>query len=310
MKIVLLFGPTAVGKTELISNLFKENYEILNADSMQVYRTLDIGTAKPTGELLDKIPHHLIDIRSPLEQFHTGDFVRLSDNLVSEITARGNIPVICGGTAFYFKNYLFGLPEIPELEKGVREQIQIDLKEMGIAALYRELENVDPERAQKVHPNDKYRILRALEVNRGSGKPQSGFKPCESLRPGIDPLILGLSRDRTELYRRIDQRVDEMFEVGANGRSPLLVDEIKRCFEKGLEETDPGMKGIGYREFFLMKRTGEFTYTDIRNMIKMNSRRYAKRQMTFFKALPDVKWFHPEDVDLIREEIAGFLDLP
>ena len=302
MKIILLFGPTAVGKTEIISRLFKEKFEILNADSMQVYRSLNVGTAKPASELLDKIPHHLIDIRSPREQFHAGDFVRLADKLVSEIAARGNIPVICGGTAFYFKNYLFGLPQIPEIEKGIREKVQTDLKKMGIAALYRELEEVDPVRAQKVHPNDKYRILRALEVNRGSGKPQSGFKSCESLRPGIDPLILGLGRDRTELYGRIDQRVDEMFDAG-------LDNEIKRCFEQGLKETDPGMRGIGYREFFLMKQTGEFTHTDIRDMIKMNSRRYAKRQMTFFKALPDVKWFHPEDIDLIRDEIAGFLNV-
>ncbi|MCK5196822.1 MAG: tRNA (adenosine(37)-N6)-dimethylallyltransferase MiaA [Spirochaetales bacterium] len=310
MKIVLLFGPTAVGKTELISNLFRTNYEIINADSMQVYRSLDVGTAKPARDLLDRIPHHLIDIRSPLEQFHTGDFVRLADELASEITARGNIPVICGGTAFYFKNYLFGLPEIPEIKKEVRDQVRIDLKVMGIASLYRELESVDPERAGKVHPNDKYRILRALEVTRGSGQPQSGFKSNKSIRPGIDPLILGLDRERTELYRRIDQRVDEMFEVGANGRSPLLVDEIQGCFKIGLKETDPGMKGIGYREFFLMKQTGEFNLADIRNMIKKNSRHYAKRQMTFFRALPDVKWFHPEDMNLIREEITGFLDVP
>ncbi len=303
MKIILLFGPTAVGKTEIISRLFREKYEIINADSMQVYLSLNVGTAKPAGELLNKINHHLIDIRSPKEQFHTGDFVRLADELTSKITARGNIPVICGGTAFYFKNYLFGLPEIPEINKGILEELQIQLKKKGVAALYRELKRMDPVRAEKVHPNDKYRVLRALEVNRGSGIPQSVFKPSVSLRPGITPLIMGLRRDRTELYKRIDKRVDEMFEAG-------LIGEIKGCFETGFEETDPGMKGIGYREFFLMRRIGEFTLSDIREQIKMNSRRYAKRQMTFFKALPDVKWFHPENVDLIRDEIASFLDTP
>ena len=299
MKIILLFGPTAVGKTELIFRLFEKNYEIINADSMQVYRDLDVGTAKPAKELLDKIRHHLIDIRSPKEQFHAGDFVSLADILASEITNRGNIPVICGGTAFYFKNYLYGLPDIPEVNIEIRKKLQIELDELGAGALYSELQRIDPVRAVKVHPNDKYRILRALEVNRGSGHPQSCFKPLELLRPGINPLILGLGRDRRELYGRIDQRVDEMFETG-------LDNEIKRCFHNGLTETDPGMKGIGYKEFFLMKKTGEFTHTDIRDMIKMNSRRYAKRQMTFFKSLPDVKWFHPEDVNLIREEINGF----
>lgn len=301
MKLILLFGPTAVGKTELILNLFKANYEIINADSMQVYRTLDLGTAKPADELRGKIRHHLIDIRSPKDQFNTGDFVRLADSLVREITARGNIPVICGGTAFYFRNYLFGLPETPEIKKEVRDQVQIDLMEMGLTALYHELKVLDPERAKKVHQNDKYRILRALEVNRGSGVPQSAFKPGDSIRTGITPLVIGLRRDRTELYNRINQRVDEMFEAG-------LVEEIKECLKKGFAENDPGMKGIGYRDFFLMSRTGEFSVSDIRDLVKMNSRRYAKRQITFFKALPDVKWFHPDNVELIKNEITMFFN--
>ena len=299
MNIILLFGPTAVGKTELISTLFKENYEIINADSMQVYRTLNIGTAKPSAELVSTIPHHLIDIISPKDQFHAGEFVRLADELALDITNRGNIPVICGGTAFYFKNFLYGLPEIPDIDPSYREELLLELKSRGIEFLYKELEKIDPERAEKVHPNDKYRILRSLEIVRGSGKAQSYFKPSETLRPGIAPLILGLERERAELYSRVDQRVDEMFEAG-------FIDEIKQCYEHGLEETDPGMKGIGYKEFFLMNRRGDISISDTRDLIKMNSRRYAKRQITFFKSLPDVKWFHPDDVELIRDEITGF----
>ncbi len=301
MKIILLFGPTAVGKTELISNLFKKNYEIINADSMQVYKALNVGTAKPASELLDRIRHHLIDIRSPKEQFHAGDFVRLADKIAIEITERGNIPVICGGTAFYFKSYLFGLPDVPEIDSSVREKLQFELKKNGPGYLYSELKKIDPVRSEKLHPNDEYRILRALEVARGSGKLQSDFIPGDILRKGIEPLILGLRRDRPELYNRIDRRVDGMFEAG-------LFNEIKRCFKTDLLESDPGMRGIGYREFYLMNRTGEFTISDIRDIVKRNSRRYAKRQMTFFKSLPDVKWFHPNDADLIRDEIAGFLN--
>lgn len=300
MKIILLFGPTAVGKTELISTLFKENYEIINADSMQVYRTLNIGTAKPSLELQRKIPHHLVDIISPTDQFHTGEFVRLTDELAMDITMRGKIPVLCGGTAFYFKNYLFGLPEIPKIDSSYREKLNLELNSRGIKYLYKELKKVDPKRAEKVHPNDKYRILRSLEIIRGSGKAQSNFKPCETLRSGIIPLILGLKRDREELYKRVDQRVDEMFEAG-------FINEVKKCFAEGLNENDPGMQGIGYREFFLMGRRGEITGSDVKGLIKMNSRRYAKRQITFFKSLPDVNWFHPGDVDTIRKEIVGFL---
>ena len=299
MKIILLFGPTAVGKTELISTLFKKNYEIINADSMQVYRTLNIGTAKPSLALQSEIPHHLVDIISPKDQFHAGEFVRLTDELAQDISGRGKIPVLCGGTAFYFKNYLFGLPEIPKIESSYREDLLIELNLKGLDFLYMELEKTDPVRAEKIHPNDKYRILRSLEIVRGSGRAQSDFKPSNAIRSGIEPLVLGLERERVELYKRVDQRVDEMFEAG-------FIDEVKQCFDRGLVETDPGMNGIGYREFFLMNKSGEFTISDVRNLIKMNSRRYAKRQITFFKTLPDVKWFHPGDVDTIRNEIVGF----
>jgi len=300
MKIILLFGPTAVGKTELISRFFQKNYEIINADSLQVYQTLDIGTAKPSAELMNHIPHHLIDIISPKDQFHAGEFVRLADSLALDITNRGKIPVICGGTAFYFRNYLYGLPEIPEIDISFREKLNFELQTKGIKYLYNELEKLDPERAKKIHPNDKYRIVRSLEIIRGSGTVQSKFKPSENLRSGITPLIIGLERDRTELYKRVNQRVDEMFESG-------FLKEVKHCFEQGLEETDPGMQGIGYREFFLMNRRGDITISDVKDLIKMNSRRYAKRQITFFKSLPDVKWVHPDDVDLIRDEIMCFL---
>jgi len=300
MKIILLFGPTAVGKTELISSLFKEKYEIINADSMQVFRTLNIGTAKPSKDLQRRIPHHLIDIISPKDQFHVGEFVRLTDKLAMDISKGGKIPVICGGTAFYFKNYLFGLPEIPEIDSSYRKELLIELNLKGLDFLYRQLEKMDPVRAEKIHPNDKYRILRSLEIIRGSGRAQSDFKPNDAIRSSIDPLILGLERDRTELYRRVDQRVDEMFEAG-------FLDEIKHCFAEGFLETDPGMQGIGYKEFFLMGRRGEITSTDVMELIKMNSRRYAKRQITFFKSLPDVKWYHPDDVEMIRDEISGFL---
>jgi len=300
MKTILLFGPTAVGKTELISNLFKNKYEIINADSMQVYRGLDVGTAKPSLDLKNVIIHHLVDIISPTEQFHAGEFLRLADNLVIDISSRSKIPVISGGTAFYFKNYLYGLPEIPWIDPAVREALQKELLKHGIEVLYDKLIELDPERAANIHPNDKYRILRALEIIQGSGRLHSDFKPKSILRKGIDPLILGLERDRGELYSRINQRVDLMFEEG-------LIPEVKNCFKDGLKEDDPGMQGIGYKEFFQMGKRGDITLSGTKNSIKRNSRRYAKRQITFFKSLPDVKWFKPWDIDLIQKEIDSYL---
>jgi tRNA dimethylallyltransferase len=301
MKVILLFGPTAVGKTALLSSLFKKNFEIINADSMQVYTGLDIGTAKPDKSLLAAIPHHLIDIIDPREQFHAGEFVRLSDEIILDVISRGKVPVICGGTAFYFKNYLFGLPDIPKADPCIREVLQKELTKRGLESLYRDLVSLDPNRAEAVHPNDKYRILRSLEIIRSTGVPQSGFEPSHTQRSGITSLVLGLERERSELYSRINFRVDQMFESG-------FTDEIKKCIDSGLKENDPGMQGIGYKEFFLMNKNGEETLSHIIDRIKMNSRRYAKRQITFFKTIPDVKWFHPKDINLIRNEIAGFLD--
>ena len=302
MKTILLFGPTAVGKTELISNLFTSKYEIINADSMQVYRGLDIGTAKPSFELQNKIKHHLIDIILPTEQFHVGEFVRMADELVIDISSRGKIPVISGGTAFYFKNYLYGLPEIPEILPGIRNFLQKELLSKGIQVLYKELLDRDPVRAKNIHPNDKYRILRSLEIIRSSGRLQSDFKPNSILRDGIEPLILGLKRDRSQLYARINLRVDIMFEEG-------LILEVKNCINSGLKESDPGMQGIGYKEFFQMGRRGEQTVDDIRDSIKMNSRRYAKRQITFFNALSNVKWFEPWNIDLVQKEVEKYLSM-
>ncbi len=303
MKVIILFGPTAVGKTELISRLFSKNYEIINADSMQVYRTLDIGTAKPGKELLNKIPHHLIDINLPEVQFNAGDFVRLADKTAVEIENRGSVPVICGGTAFYLKNYLFGLPEIPEIKKDIRIETEDDLAQKGLEHLYSELCRLDPVRAAQIHPNDQYRILRAIEIIRSTGEPASVFSTQSLFREGIDPLIIGLRRERTDLYSRIDRRVDDMFDSG-------LLTEIKECFKSGYNESFPGMRGIGYREFFTPESYGEFTLPDIRDQIKMNSRRYAKRQITFFKALPGVSWFHPDEADEIEILIKSFLDSP
>ncbi len=261
---------------------------------------MDIGSAKPDSSLRSRIPHHLFDILTPDCQFNAGDFVALADETVEKVLSRGNIPVISGGTAFYVRNYIFGLPESPRGDAEVREELQRELQQRGLPDLYEELERRDPVRAHQIHFRDSYRIVRALEVIRTTGIPFSAGRVSETVRPELMPLILGLQRDRQELYRRIDTRVDDMFRSG-------LVEEIKFLLQSGYVQEDPGMRGIGYREFFFQGRTGELNRPGVVDLIKRNSRRYAKRQITFFKKIPGVLWFHPDDTDGISSAVNIFL---
>jgi tRNA dimethylallyltransferase len=298
--IILLFGPTAVGKTDLVLELFRDRGEIVNVDSVQVYRELDIGSAKPDKFYLSQLPHHLIDIRDYNESFNTADFTRLADEAVKGIYQRGRIPVLAGGTAFYFRNFcLGGSDKAPAADLAVREQLEAEA-EGGLEPLWEELVAVDPSYAKKIHRNDKYRIVRALEVYRQSGRPLSSFRQNETFRDCYDYCVIGLERDREELYRRIDQRVNLMMDEG-------LLDEIKGLITHGAGMADPGLDAIGYKEFFEMGHRGCMTLSDTTDRIRRNSRRYAKRQLTFFKALPGVTWFHPEEKDKIFRHINSFL---
>ncbi len=300
LPVVFLFGPTGVGKTDLIENLSGSAYEIVSADSMQVYIGMDIGTAKPELSLRKKIQHHLIDICTPDIQFHLGEFLRRADKACFEILGRGKIPVISGGTAYYFKHFLFGLPNAPESDPEIRDALQEELNSRGSQVLLNELSSVDPVSYERIAPSDHYRIMRALEVYRVSGKPLSSFSVPEVLRDGLKPLIIGLQRPREELYRRINERVDSMFRSG-------LVDEITRLTSQGYTSIDPGMKAIGYKEFFQSENgSGEFDLSLVKQEIQKNSRRYAKRQITFFKAIPETMWISPEKQEDIMKLIENF----
>lgn len=295
----MLFGPTAVGKTDLIKTLFRKNAEIINADSLQVYRDLNIGTAKPEKGLLDAVPHHLIDIKNPKESYDTGEFVRLADSLIPDILHRKKLPVISGGTAFYLKNFLYGVSHAPQAEETVRIKIRKRLSREGAPALYQELQEIDPESAEKISENDIYRLTRALEVYETSGKPLSFFAVPDRPREKYRYLLLGLDRPRDELYQRIDFRVEKMFDHGLTG-------EIKGLIAAGVSWDDQAMKGIGYREFSLLPSTGCYLLRDIKELIKRNSRRFAKRQLTFFRKFPDVRWYHPDNVQSIKDDLAAF----
>lgn len=297
--VVFLFGPTGVGKTELLLDLDPEKYSVVNADSIQVYRHLDIGSAKANTETLQAIKHYLIDVYDPWQQFSVGDFVAYADEACREIHAQGKIPVLSGGTAFYFKHFYFGLAEAPPSDEGVRQRLAEEIRVRGDAWAFERLTQVDPLSAKRIHPSDMYRVSRALEVYEGSGRPLSSYKIPSTPRNGMKPLILGLWREGDELKQRIALRVGQMFAEG-------LVDEIRRLVEMGASESWPGLQGIGYKEFFQARKSGEASLSMVREQIDRNSRFYAKRQMTFFKSFASVHWMNPKDKREILSLIEGY----
>jgi tRNA dimethylallyltransferase len=333
--VLVLFGPTASGKTNVLLRLFGHSgrlgaAEVVSADSMQVYRGMDIGTAKPSAREREQLPHHLIDIRNPDEQFNAGDFVRLALEAIADIARRGAFPVVCGGTGFYLKNLILGLPEAPPADETIRAALKQELKEKGIAALMEELAQGDPVSAERIHLNDTYRLLRALEVLRLTGRPLSSFgvpgavteeenqrmtriktnknndssHSCHSrnsLTHSYSFILVGLSRPREELYRRIDARCAAMFAQG-------LPDEVRRLYDMGYTPLNPGLRAIGYREFFVQEESGYRLSCDIpgvQALVAQNSRRYAKRQVTFFSSLPGVQWLEAGDDDTETADRLG-----
>ena len=314
--VLVLFGPTASGKTAILKRIFTSRddlqAEIISADSMQVYKGMDIGTAKPSLEERALLPHHLIDICDPSQQFNAGDFVRLADEAVWQIAQNGKLPVISGGTGFYLKNFIMGLSDAPPSSQEIRDQLKLELKEKGINNLMEELSACDPVSTSRIHFNDEYRLLRALEVFRTSGCPLSSYPVNkEKKRDKYRFLIIGLTRQREEIYSRINMRCAEMFKQG-------LADEVNTLFDAGYTPDDPGMRAIGYREFFVeAEEPASWQLSKdiegVQALIAQNSRRYAKRQYTFFAGIPDINWIDAGDNDeetaqIINQVIKDFLN--
>ena len=300
--VIVIFAPTATGKTALTlklfgsgsHSLFKDKAEIISADSMAVYKYMNIGTAKPDKTVLSQIPHHLIDFLEPNFQFSVNEFVSLSNVLCTVIYSRGKIPAIVGGTGFYIRNFLLGLPKTPESNTEIRTQLKNELEKSGIDFMYEKLKLVDNESAQKINKNDAYRILRALEVFYLTGKPRSSFSLSEKLRENYDFFTVILERDRSDLYERIDMRIEQMFSQG-------LEQEVQSLIEKGFTKDDAGMKAIGYREFF----EGFDSPAEIKEKIKHDSHKYAKKQYVFMKGICNAKIYNiPKEVDYTEEIIS------
>ena len=301
--VVIICAPTACGKTDLAYNLFSSQStrifankaEIISADSQQVYKGMDIGTAKPDKNVQKELPHHLIDICEPNYQFGAGDFVRTAKIAVQEIIAKNKLPVIVGGTAFYIKNFLYGLPPTPQVDEAIRQKIEYRMQTEGAEKLMQELQTVDPASAEKIHIHDEYRIKRALEVYHSTGTPRSKFIVPQTITQDYNTLLLCLDRPRSELYERVEKRTDIMFDMG-------LETEIKALKAKGFGKDAPGMQAIGYREFFTYNSPEE-----IKQHIVKSSKEYVKRQQTFFKTFKDAIFINSEKICKIEQKIVDFL---
>ena len=291
---VAIFGPTAVGKTDLAIRLAQElDGQIISVDSMQVYKYLDIGTAKPSKEELSAVKHHLIDIIEPNVKYSAADF-RSSAEAITEVLCRdGKLPLLVGGTGLYYNAIFYGLIDIPTVPQNVRTQLNDMYNEKGLPYLYEMLQEHDPEYAAKIHANDKQRTTRALEVYLATGRTFSSYLATENRKSNIRYIKIGLNTDRSILYDRINRRVDIMIDKG-------LVDEVQNVLNMGYAENCPGMKGIGYKETvdYLNHRCTE---EEMIYQIKQNSRHYAKRQLTWFRSIDDVQWFDVGESDIFTK---------
>lgn len=284
-RIICVVGPTASGKTKLAVQLAKTyDGEVVSCDSMQIYRHMDIGTAKPTPEEMEGVRHHLIDIIEPGEDFSVGKYVQLADACVQDILSRGRTVIIAGGTGLYVDSLISGRTFAPVPQTGKREALEAQMREAGGEAMLEALRAVDPEAAQRLHPADEKRIIRALEVYEETGKTITQHNlETQAIPPRYRPVWLGLDyADRAVLYRRIDLRVDLMLQAG-------LLDEIRTLLALGVSPAATAMQAIGYKEFF-GALDGSCTLEEAAELCKQRSRNYAKRQLTWFRRNPEIRW--------------------
>jgi len=301
-KIVIVLGPTAVGKTELaLAVAPKVNAEIVNADSQQVYRYLDIGTGKPSKPERERVRHHLIDVVNPDEDFNAARYRQLAAASIDEIHKRGAKVLVSGGTGLYLKALTGGLFSGPSQDTELRANLEREIAQIGLAALYDRLIAIDPGANTKIHPNDRQRIIRGLEVYQSTGRPLSEWQNEHRFQEeAFQVLKIGLERARAELYDLINRRSESMIRAG-------LLDEVRGLMERGYELDLKPLRSVGYRQMGEVIE-GIKGLPEAMAEMKQETRRLAKRQLTWFRSDPEIRWFHPEKQEReIGESVQAFL---
>lgn len=295
-KVIVICGPTASGKTALSIELAKKiNGEIISSDSMQIYKYMDIGTAKPSKDEMQGIPHHLIDFVEPNQRYSVAEFKKDAENAIEEILSKGKTPIVVGGTGLYVDSLIYGIEyqEI-ELDEKYRQELEQRAEEEGLEKLYEEAQKIDPQAMEKISRNDKKRILRVLEIYKTTGKNKTE-QEIESRKNGVkyDYKVFAINWDREALYERINKRVDIMIEQG-------LIEEVENLLQK-YDEFPTAMQGLGYKEVVEYLQ-GITTREEMIEKLKMETRRYAKRQITWFKKNKQTIWIGPKDLQKILDE--------
>jgi len=288
-KVIFILGPTSAGKTAVAIELAKKiNGEIISADSMQIYKGMDIITAKPTITEQKEVKHYLIDVVSPSQEFNVAQYIEAVKEALSEIEKKNKQPVIVGGTGLYVSMLIDGLFAAPQVDEKIRDCLKAKVREQGLAPLYKELEKVDPKAAAKIHPHDEKRIVRALEVYESTNKPISSW---QQERCGIvkDFILIGLNRDRSSLYERINNRVRDMFNEG-------VVSEIETLWKTNQLTSKTALQSLGCKEIIGYLK-GEYSLKMAEELLQRNTRHYAKRQLTWFRREKRIQW-----LDILEEE--------
>ena len=301
-KIIVICGPTGIGKTTTAIRTAAEiEGQIISADSMQVYRYMDIGTAKPTPLERQKVKHHMIDIVDPDADFDAAQYADMARKMIAELHSNNIVPYIVGGTGLYIKALLHGLYQSEPIDADLRARLKDEAANIGSETLHRRLMKVDPKTASKIHPNDTYRIIRALEIFEATGETISVFQHkhqfCDT---PFEFLEIGLSMPRKTLYESINRRVDAMIDAG-------FVDEVKNLLDMGYRADLKSMQAIGYRHLAAFIQ-GHQPWKETVRTLKRDTRRYAKRQLTWFRADAGIAWIEPTRISGLESRIKRFLD--